>query len=86
VLGTECKIKNKDLIYEVTSSIYSYSNVTKTGNCRCKTGYEFMINPALSIRRLSASGKDNLFTESPGLEKGKKLQCVIAKTANKQQT
>ena len=79
VLGTECKIKNKDLIYEVTSSIYSYSNVTKTGNCRCKTGYEFMINPALSIRRLSASGKDNLFTESPGLEKGKKLQCVIAK-------
>jgi hypothetical protein len=39
VLGTECKIKNKDLTYEITSSVYSYSNATKTGNCRCKIGY-----------------------------------------------
>ena len=29
--------------------------------------------------RLSVTGKDNLFTEPSGLEKGKKLQCVIAK-------
>ncbi|CAC9493664.1 hypothetical protein [uncultured Gammaproteobacteria bacterium] len=79
VLGTECKIKNKDLTYEITSSVYSYSNATKTGNCRCKIGYEFRINPALLMERLSVTGKDNLFTEPSGLEKGKKLQCVTLK-------
>jgi hypothetical protein len=80
VLGTECKIKNKDLIYEVTSSVYSYSNDTKTGTCKCKAGYEFKINPPLPMGRLSVAGKDNLFTEPSGLAKEEKeLQCVIPK-------
>jgi hypothetical protein len=64
--------------FAITHCIYSYSNITKTGNCRCKTGYEFKINPPIPVGRLSVTGKDNLFTESSSLAKeGKELQCVI---------
>ncbi|VVH56641.1 hypothetical protein BAZOLSSOX_2100 [uncultured Gammaproteobacteria bacterium] len=79
VLGTECKIKNEDLIYEITSSVYSYSNDTKTGTCKCKAGYKFRVDMiSTSIQALIASRKDNLFTAS-FVKEGKKLQCATPK-------
>jgi hypothetical protein len=65
VLGAECKVKNKDSTYEITSSVYS--NNTKIGTCKCKAGYEFKINPPLPMGVLLVAGKDNLFTEPSGL-------------------
>jgi hypothetical protein len=85
VLGAECKVKNKDLTYEITSSVYS--NNTKIGTCKCKAGYEFKINPPLPMGVLLVAGKDNLFTEPSGLAKeGKELQCVISKDDTKLST
>ena len=85
VLGAECKVKNKDSTYEITSSVYS--NNTKIGTCKCKAGYEFKINPPLPMGVLLVAGKDNLFTEPSGLAKeGKELQCVIPKDDTKLST
>ncbi len=73
VLGVNCEAKNKHLTYKITSSIYSYSNDTKTGTCKCKAGYEFSGNPPVS------TGEGNLFIEPFGLE----LKCVIPKDDTK---